>query len=150
MLLAKGAWVVVADGEKALILENIGDLKQPKLRLRRREEADLTIPGADTDSPGRVYESASGTRVSALEQPDYPRLASERFAAELAAALARQARRGLFERLVLVAPPQVLGALRDAMDADLRAHVVAELPKTLTKHPVAKIAELVAAEIDLL
>lgn len=150
MLLAKGAWVVVADGEKALILENIGDLKRAELRLIERSEADLVIPGADTYQPGRVHDSGPGVRISALEQPDYARLAGERFAAELVVMLAKAAKAGRFERLVLAAPPQVLGALRDAMGADLRARVVAELPKTLTKHPVAKIAELIAAEIDTL
>ncbi|MBW6505648.1 MAG: host attachment family protein [Rhodobacteraceae bacterium] len=148
MLLAKGAWVVVADGEKALVLENIGDLRAPQLRLIRRDEADLEIPGADTYPPGRVYESGPGIRVSALEQPDYARIAGERFAVELVASLAKAAKAGRFTRLVLAAPPQVLGALRAAMSAELGATVVAEVAKTLTNHPVAKIAEVIAAEID--
>lgn len=150
MLLAKGAWVVVADGEKALVLESVGAPKRPELRLIEREEADLEMPGAATEAPGRVYESFGGPRVSALEQPDYGRLAADRFAAELVTMLAAAARKGRFEQLVLAAPPQVLGALRDAMTADLRARVVAELPKTLTKHPVAKITELIAAELGRL
>ncbi|MBK5946126.1 hypothetical protein CCR83_06595 [Rhodobacter veldkampii DSM 11550] len=150
MLLAKGAWVVVADGEKALILENTGDLRQPQLRLIEREEADTEMPGADTAPPGRVFESMAGGRRSAMDQPDYGRLVGERFAADLVEMLTRRARAGEFDKLVLVAPPQVLGALRDEMDDALRAVVVAELPKTLTKHPVAKIAEVVAAELDAL
>ena len=148
MLLAKGAWVVVADGEKALVLENVGDLKAVQLRLVKRDEANLEIPGADSYPPGRVYESGPGIRVSALEQPDYARLAGERFAAELVASLTEAAQAGRFTRLVLAAPPQVLGALRAAMRADLAATIVAEVPKTLTNHPVAKIAEVIAAEID--
>ncbi|WP_372840380.1 host attachment protein [Phaeovulum sp.] len=150
MLLAKGAWVVVADGEKALVLENIGGPKRAELRLLERDEADLEIPGAANYQPGKVHESGPGMRRSALEMPDYARLAGERFAAELVAMLTKAARAERFSRLVLAAPPQVLGALRDAMSADLRARVVAELPKTLTKHPVPKIAELIAAEIDTL
>ncbi|MDP1670254.1 host attachment family protein [Phaeovulum sp.] len=150
MLLTNGFWVVVADGEKALVLENVGDVKRAELRLVRREEANLEIPGADTFPPGRVYESASGIKVSAHEQTDYARLAGERFAVELVAMLAAAAKAGRFERLVLAAPPQVLGALRAAMSPDLRACVVAELPKTLTNHPVTKIAALVSAEIDTL
>jgi len=150
MMLAKGAWVVVADGEKALVLENTGMPRKPELRLLEREEADLEMPGAATEPPGRVYESHGGARVSALEQPDYGRLAADRFAAELARMLADAATKGRFEHLVLAAPPQVLGALRDAMPADLRARVVLELPKTLTRHPVAKIAALVADELGKL
>lgn len=149
MLLAKGTWVVVADGEKALFLENIGDIRHPELRLLAREEADLEMPGADTDRPGRMADPGPGQR-SALEQPDYARLASERFAGDLADQLRTRLRRGRFEKLILVAPPQVLGALREAMDEALRACVVAELHKTLTKHPLPKITELVTAEIDAL
>ena len=150
MLLSKGAWVVVADGEKALVLENIGMPKKPELRLLDREEADLDIPGAATEPPGRVYESSGGTRVSALEQPDYGRLAADRFAAELVKMLAGAAAEERFEQLVLAAPPQVMGALREAMSPEVRARVVLELPKTLTRHPVAKITELVAAELGKL
>ncbi|WP_415184341.1 host attachment protein [Phaeovulum sp.] len=149
MLLSKGTWVVVADGEKALVLENTGPLTKTTLRVLRRDEADLEIPGADTDRPGRRADPGPG-QMSAMEIPDYARLASERFAASLVARLVRSADRGKFAHLVLVAPPQVLGALRDEMDTALRARVVAELPKTLTNHPVPKMAELIAAEIDKL
>ena len=48
---------------------------------------------------------------------------------------------------MLVAPPQVLGALRDAWTDDLAAETVAEIAKTLTGHPVARITEIVADDL---
>lgn len=147
MLLAKGTWVVVADGEKALVLENTGGAGAPKLSLIKRDEADEVVTA--TDRPGRRMDDGPGQR-SALEQPDYARLNAERFAADLIEMLARRARNGRFQKLILCAPPQVLGALRDEMDDALRACVVAEIDKTLTRHPVAKIANIVAEEIDSL
>lgn len=147
MLLPKGAWVVVADGEKAMILENKGTPAAPKLAVIARDEADPVV-GA-SDRPGRMMDDGPGQR-SALEQPDYARLNAERFATDLVEMLDRRARRGRFEKLVLVAPPQVLGALRDEMDDALRGLVVAEIDKTLTNHPIPKMAEIIAAEIDSL
>ena len=149
MLLSKGTWIVVADGEKALVLENIGTLGQARFRVLRREEAELEIPGADTDRPGRRADPGKG-QMSAMEQPDYTRLAGERFAADLVTGLNRSAKAGRFSHLVLVAPPQVLGALRHEMDTALEARVVAQIAKTLTNHPLAKMAELIGAEIDKL
>lgn len=145
MLLPKGVWIVVADGEKALVLENIGTPAEPKLSLIARDEAEPVV-GA-SDRPGRMMDDGPGQR-SALEQPDYARLNAENFATDLVAMLDRRLRRGQFSKLVLVAPPQVLGALRDEMDETLRGHVVAEVDKTLTNHPIPKIAEIVAAAID--
>jgi protein required for attachment to host cells len=147
MLLAKGTWVVVADGEKALLLENTGGAAAPRLSLIARDEAEEVVTASDR--PGRMADDGPGQR-SALEQPDYARLTAERFAADLVRTLARRARAGRFQKLVLCAPPQVLGALRDEMDDPLRACVVAEIDKTLTRHPVAKIATIVAEEIDAL
>jgi protein required for attachment to host cells len=149
MLLAKGVWVVVADGEKALIFENQGNLRSPNLKLIEREEADMVMPGADTDRPGRLPDPGPGQR-SAMEQPDYGRLIAERFVGELLAQLKQFAAKGRFDKLVLVAPPQVLGAMRAEMDPPMQARVLAEVPKTLTRHPAAKIGALIAAEIDAL
>ena len=53
-----------------------------------------------------------------------------------------------FEQLVLVASPQVLGALREALTPAVKAQVVAELAKTLTDHPLPKIAKEVVAALD--
>lgn len=147
MLLPKGAWIVVADGEKAMILENVGNPVAPKLSVIARDEAEAVI-GA-SDRAGRMADVGPNQR-SALEQPDYARLNAEKFAGDLVEMLEQKRRGGAFDVLILVAPPQVLGALRDAMSGGLRAAVVAELDKTLTKHPVAKIAEIVATEIDLI
>ncbi|MCL7465817.1 host attachment family protein [Phaeovulum sp. NW3] len=145
MLLPKGAWVVVADGEKALVLENTGAPGAPKLAMIARDEADPVIIASDR--PGRMPDEGAGQR-SALEQPDYARLNAERFAGDLVDMLRDRLRRGKFDKVVLVAPPQVLGALRDEMDEGLARHVLAEIHKTLTNHPVPKIAEIVAAELD--
>lgn len=147
MLLAKGIWIVVADGEKALVLDNRGTVEKPDLELVFRAEAPEVIEASDR--PGRMPDAGPGQR-SAMEQPDFHRLTAESFAADLVGHLAKRAQAGAMQRLILCAPPQVLGALRDAMPEALAKHVVAEIHKTLTRHPVPKIAEIVADEIDSL
>jgi len=41
--------------------------------------------------------------------------------------------------LVIVAPPKTLADLREAFHADVKARVIAEINKDLTKHPVSEI-----------
>ena len=41
--------------------------------------------------------------------------------------------------LVVVAPPKTLADLRNAFHADVKARVIAEINKDLTKHPVGEI-----------
>ncbi|MBW0157413.1 host attachment protein [Sedimentimonas flavescens] len=147
MLLSKGIWVVVADSEKALVLRNEGTGREPRLAFVRREEAPEVIVASD--APGRRADVGQGQR-SAMEVPDYSRLNAETFMADLADDLARAQRRGAFDKLILVAPPQVLGALRAALSEGLAAHVVAEIDKTLTKHPLPEIGKIVASDIDAL
>ena len=43
---------------------------------------------------------------------------------------------------VLVAPPLVLGELRKHFEKDIADRVAAEVPKTLTNHPVADIEKI--------
>lgn len=144
-MLTKGLWVIVADSEKAMILSNQGDTKRPDLREIDR----LTAPAVvmNSDRPGRVHESM-GSRQSSLEVPDFERLNAEKMVVDLLALLGQKAASGAFSQMVIAAPPQVLGAIRDRMPDALRGRVLAELDKTLTKHSMAGIAEIVAAALE--
>lgn len=146
MKIESGSWVLVLDGEKALILENTGTTANPNLVVVRKEEQE-NPPDREqkSDKPGRQQDSA-GSQVSAMEEPDYHRLEKERFADDMAEVLYQAAHRGRFERLILVAGPQILGALRPKLHAEVASRVVAEVPKTLTKHPLGDIERLLAAE----
>ena len=58
------------------------------------------------------------------------------FAVSMAKVLDEAAERGAFDRLVLVAPPKTLGALRAALKPRTRKMVIAEVGKDLTHVPV--------------
>ena len=63
-----------------------------------------------------------------------------------AAAGHEAAHRGRFDRLILVAGPQILGALRPKLHQEVAAKVVGEVPKTLTNHPLGEIERILIAE----
>jgi protein required for attachment to host cells len=139
------ALVLVGDGQKALFLRNKGTAQQVKLVVEQVLERDNPPTREQgSDRPGRSSASVGAAR-STMEETDWHNIAEERFAGELADALYRHAHANLFEKLVIVAPPKVLGTLRKALHAEVAERVAAEVPKELTSHPVAEIERLIAA-----
>ena len=145
--LAHGAWVLVADGEKALFLENVTDGQDPYLKVVRIEIQENPAHGEQvSDRPGRMPDDGAGQR-SAMEDADWHLIAKDRFASDMSDILYRLAHRNAFEKIVLVAPPRTLGTLRDKLHKQVSARVVAEVPKDMTNHPVDKIETLLKAEL---
>jgi protein required for attachment to host cells len=87
MNLHHDALVLVADGQKYLLLRNSGDFRNPVLKV----EASAERSGAPTrdlgsDQPGRAYSSVGGT-PSAMEQTDLHQQAKEVLQPKLPACL---------------------------------------------------------------
>jgi len=145
--LSHGTWVLVADGRKALFLENVTDAEAPNLVIRRVEEQDLP-PNREqqSDRPGRMADPGPGQR-SGLAGADWHELDEARFATDMAEILYRMAHRGVFGRLVVVAPPKTLGTLRDHLHKEVAQRVVAEIAKDLTNHPGDKLEKVLLAEL---
>lgn len=142
-----GTWVLVADGQKALFLENVTDAEAPNLVVRRVEEHDNPRTGEQgSDRPGRMPDTGPGQR-SGLAQADWHMLDKARFAAELAEMLYKLVHRGTCRRLVLVAPPRILGALRPHLHKQVAACVVAEIGKDLTHHPGDALERVLLQEL---
>lgn len=132
-------WVLIADGEKALFLRNEGDAEYPNLQVvREMHEDNPPTREQGTDRPGRVND-ANGMHKSAVDDTDWHRVEKERFADEIAERLYKMAHRDAFKRIVLVAPPLVLGEMRKQLHKEVQDRITAEIPKTLTKHPVSEI-----------
>ena len=109
------SWVVVADASRARVLVNDGP------------NHGLTVE--------REFEQ-EGYSKHATELPDQVREQKRRFAREIARALDDARKQNAFERLYLVAPPQVLGELRSELTPELSKMVAGELNKDLTKIPL--------------
>jgi protein required for attachment to host cells len=141
----QGDWVVVCDGAKALILENLGDGMHPNLKTREvHEQADAKTHEQGTDAPGRSINSV-GARRSAMEQTDWHEQDEQRFLTDLAGRLDAAVTAGETKSVIVVAPPRALGVLRQAYSDGLRHAVRAEIDKDYVKMPVHEIEKHLAA-----
>jgi len=139
--ITQGEWVVVADGAKALVLENIGDALFPNLRTKEvHSQPDPKTSDMGSDKPGRAYNSVGGGR-SAVEQTDWHDQEEHRFLAALAARLDKAVAAGEVPSLIVVAPPRAIGMLRKEFSPQLRKAIKAEVEKDYVKMPVDQIAK---------
>jgi len=142
--IAQGEWVLVCDGAKALVLENIGDEKFPNLRTKEVfEQDDPKTHEQGTDAPGRSINSIDARR-SAMEQTDWHDQAEHRFLHDLAGRLDAAIHAGKTKALIMVAPPRALGVLRHAYSHNVRAALRAEIDKDFVKLPVHEIEKHLA------
>jgi len=138
-------WVLVADGEKALFLRNEGDDKYPHLEVFREvHEDNPATHDQGTDRPGRMQDGNNAHR-SAVQETDWHRLEKARFAKDLADRLYKMAHHHKFKKIVLVAPPVVLGELRKDLHKEVADKVTAEVAKTLTNHTIDEIEKVLQA-----
>lgn len=112
------AWIVVADGHSARVLENEGRAGAIELK-----EIDTVTP------KNLASEGPSGSRP----QDDSPRDTDEAtFAKQLSHWLLEKAQKKAYEQLVLVADPKTLGQMRPQLHKEVTDRIVHELAKTLT------------------
>ncbi len=137
--LVKDLWVLVCDGQKALLFQNVGDRVYPKLEMRESFEHD-TPPTRElgTDQPGRLFSSAGGRRA-ATEPTDFHALEERRFLIDLVRHLDRFATEHKIRDVVIAAPPRALATLREALPHHLRSLIRAEIDKDYVAHPVYEI-----------
>ncbi|WP_372088233.1 host attachment protein (plasmid) [Tistrella mobilis] len=138
--------ILVADGRKALFLRPSDDpeTSDPVVFLEMAAPGEETVPDRAVRAPGTL-QNRIGPR-SAIEHPnahDALEHAFGRAVAEKAAALHAA---GEIRRLVLVAPPRMLGDLRTHLPDGLRDDVIAEIPRELVNWPVPEIVRVVATE----
>jgi protein required for attachment to host cells len=134
------ALVLVGDGRKALFLRNIGTQMNIKLEVEHRLlHAAPPTREMGTDRPGRTV-SGPGDVRSAMEQTDWHQMEEDRFVDTIAGVLARAAAADPDLQIAIVLPPKALGHLRAGMSAAVQKHVITEIPKDLTRHPIPDIA----------
>lgn len=117
-----GAWVIVADGGRARMLQNVGEKSTLKLVQQRLIEPQ----NLDGEGP-------SGS------QPKEVDVEEATFAKQLANRLNEGALRNDYRHLVLVADPQTLGQMRPLLHKEALDRLVGEIPKTLTNSPIDEI-----------
>jgi protein required for attachment to host cells len=139
MRIPRGEWVVVCDGAKALVLENVGDEKFPNLRTREVfEEEHLATHAIGTDAPGTAHSSVGPGR-SSMEQTDWHDQGEQRFLEKLVAHLDAAINAGQAKSLIMIAPPRALGMIRRAYSTNVRNALRIEIDKDFVKMPVYEI-----------
>ena len=139
MKIGSGAWVVVCDGRKALILENIGDTMFPNLHTKEvREQPTPRTADLGTDAPGSMHSSV-GTARSSIAQTDWHDEAERSFLKQLAGRLHQAVQTGETKALTMVASPRALGMIRADYSDAVRRVLNGEVHKDLVKLPVYEI-----------
>lgn len=140
LMIHTGEWVVVCDGKKALVLNNVGDAKFPNLKtLEVFEQKDLSTHELGAEKPGRAFSPAGHGGRGAVEQTDWHDQSEQVFLTQLAKHLDASVSAGKVKSLIVVAPPRALGMLRPAYSHALKGAVRAEVDKDLVKMPVGEI-----------
>jgi protein required for attachment to host cells len=145
MKIGTGDWIVVCDGRKALILENLGDHMFPNLHTKEvHEQPDLSTSAQGSDSPGRVHQSMGSAR-SSIEQTDWHDESERAFLKTLADRLNVAVTSGETTALTMVASPRALGMIRADYSAAVRKAIHGEVHKDLVKMPVHEIEKQLLA-----
>jgi protein required for attachment to host cells len=133
-------WILIADGARARIFANRGPGKGIEAVAGGAFDADHR-PDREimSDRPGRAFESVGDARHAIEPHHDAHRELKQAFAEELAALLDAKLAAKTYDRVVLVAPPAMLGDLRASLSEPVRAVVYAEIDKDLTKTPEAEL-----------
>lgn len=132
-------WICVADGTRAQFYhcDGPGHDIVPTLDYMLAAPSRAHNAAMTTDRPGRTFPSAgwgdtAGWGRHAYDEGDWHDDEKRRFASRVAERLDHAADDHLFERLVLVAPPAMMGELRKHLQDLTRRMVVGEVTKDLT------------------
>ncbi len=132
--------ILIADGEHGRLVRPAADNALQTERaldsiLAHRRAADLT-----SDRPGASFHSGASARHAETPRHDPHDLAKETFAEALADHLNQTEAAGAFDDLVLVAPAQVMAAIRQHLGDASSRRVIGTLLKDLVKVPDEALA----------
>ena len=131
--------IVMASETRLRLAENAGVGKGVAELLTREAKDFDDLPGGYADAPGR------GQAAPGMAGHGFSRTSSERdqaregFAGKVVEITLATWKKGNYNRLLVAAPPKMLGAVRAALPPALTRAVMADLSKDLTKLPVNEL-----------
>ena len=128
------ALVALANGERLVIMRNVGQAFEPK--LEKISEPDLLLTNF---SAGARHHDPAGQRNGST---DVDELAH---GAAIAEWFNKATLNGASEPVVIAADPKTLGQIRQHCHQELQARIVGELDKDLTNQPIEAIERVLAA-----
>jgi protein required for attachment to host cells len=133
MKVPNNALVALVNGERFLLMRNIGQAFEPK--LQQVEELDLLLTNF---SAGVRHQDPAGQRNGST---DLDELAHGAAVAEW---LNDRALKGNLEDILIAADPKTLGQIRQRCHKETERRIIGELPKDLINQPVAAIERAIA------
>lgn len=143
-------WMIVCDGARGRILVNRGrGTGLSEIASAESRDARLTTRSLGAERPGQTRDSFGAGRHAMDPPVDWHRFEKQRFAKEMAARINAAALENKFDRVILVAPPRVLGDLRQALNAQAATKVAGEVGKDLTRVAVHHLGPYLSHLINL-
>ncbi len=143
---SSSTWVLVADAQGARIFSFVA--KNGEWILRETLKGDGTGSHDQTADFGHKASEHKGA-LHAHGEADPKDTRERRFAHSLAHVLERGQVEGAFAHLVLVAPPKLLGELRENLSRGLAGAIVAEIHKDYTHQAQKELVELLRHELPV-
>lgn len=134
MKIPHNAHVALANGERFVVMRNVGQPLAPKFEQVRSLDLELT-----NFSAGVRHQDPAGQRNGST---DIDELAHGAAVAEW---LNKRALNGEIEAVVVAADPKTLGQIRQHCHKELESRIVGEVAKDLTNSPVPAIEQALAA-----
>lgn len=131
--------IILADETKARLLENRGVNKglTQILVVEAADFEDTQIRYSDTTGRSQAAPNTAGHAVDRTTSER--RQKRENFARHVLHAAEKRWATGRFDRFVMAAPPNMLGAMRDLLSGALAEHLSFDIPKDLTRVPLEKL-----------
>lgn len=127
------ALVALANGERLVVMRNVGQPFEPK--LEKVSEPDLLLTNF---SAGVRHQDPAGQRNGST---DVDELAH---GAAIAEWFNKATLNGANEPVVIAADPKTLGQIRQRLHQEMEARVVGDLAKALTNSPLPEIERVLA------
>lgn len=140
--------ILVADGRRMLLLRNTNSPLHPQLAVEYGEDQPNPADrDQKTDAGGQM--PADGTPgQTTVGETDFHEQTEARFARHIARHLNDLALKGGLGKLIVVAPPKVLGQLRPHFHKEVQRRIVAEVGKDMTRYSTDRVAQMLL-EADL-
>lgn len=139
-------WILVADAAHARILSANGNIKKA-VHVKSFDNDKARLHGKDftTSRPGRVF-NGDGSHAASADEGNPKEHAVSEFARKLAGALDTGRQHGSYDKLTLVAPPHLLGLIKQSLDTNTARLVSKTIQKDLahesTKDFIAHLGRL--------
>lgn len=148
MIISRNAWVVVADGSRANIFQNVGEIGEVSLKLLR--SVDQHTAHKRDNGHDHTSQAADGQGHSkSAQEPKDPHAAQKHdFLQFLIDGLVFDVQSGQCPEIVLIAGPTSLGDLRQHLPAAVVAKVVKEINKDYTHMPANELSKTLMHQHD--